>query len=439
VVPVLFMEGVSGAFFRPLAVSYVLAVLASLVVALTVTPALALMLLGNGAVQASEGPLVRTVQRGYDAFLARTIRAPLAALVTGVERVVDGYPGLSGNVQTYLRDRMREVLTGADDAIVVRLYGPERATLQRTAEDVKQALSKINGIAALKVEGQAEEAQIEVRVDLAAAERYGLKPGDIRRQVATVFAGLQVGTLFEQQKVFEVVVWGAPEVRSSLTSLRELLLETPKGKPVRLREVAPGRARRLDAADGAGRWRSRRVRRWRHLARVPRGIPGAPRHRGAQRNLARQSLPGDPGARGRSLRCAARRAWDPRTAGADPHDGGHDRGRPAARRIPRRHRGSRDRAPDGSGDPRGPRHVDVAHPGRAPRAVSEVRSDGASSHRRRDSPCRGVSAAGVNDTNACERDKEEAMQRSHRRWAVILIVAGLGGSACTHKTEMPAQ
>src|SRR5947199_10568056 len=107
------------------------------------------------------------------------------ATVAAVDRVLDCDPGLSGNVQTYLRDRMREVLTGADDAIVVRLYGPERATLQRTAQDVKQALSTINGIAALKVEGQAEEAQIEVRVDLAAAERHGLKPGDIRRQVAT--------------------------------------------------------------------------------------------------------------------------------------------------------------------------------------------------------------------------------------------------------------
>src|SRR3989454_10882657 len=97
---------------------------------------------------------------------------------------------------------------------------PPRSTLfPYTTLFRSQALSKINGIAALKVEGQAEEAQIEVRVDLAAAERYGLKPGDIRRQVATVFAGLQVGTLFEQQKVFEVVVWGAPEVRSSLTSL----------------------------------------------------------------------------------------------------------------------------------------------------------------------------------------------------------------------------
>src|SRR5207249_1315680 len=87
-VPVLFVEGVSGAVFRPLAVSYVLAVLASLVVAVIATPALALMLLGSGAVQASEGPLVRTVQRGYDAFLARTIRAPRAALVTAVGLVV---------------------------------------------------------------------------------------------------------------------------------------------------------------------------------------------------------------------------------------------------------------------------------------------------------------------------------------------------------------
>src|SRR5207245_9475461 len=84
VVPVLFMEGVSGAFFRPLAVSYVLAVLASLVVALTVTPALALMLLGNGAVQASEGPLVRTAQRAYDALLPRPTRAPPAPLAPPV-------------------------------------------------------------------------------------------------------------------------------------------------------------------------------------------------------------------------------------------------------------------------------------------------------------------------------------------------------------------
>jgi Cu/Ag efflux pump CusA len=52
-----------------------------------------------------------------------------------------------------------------------------------------------------------------------------------------LLSGLQVGTLFEEQKVFEVVVWGVPEIRNSLTDIRELLIETPGG-PVPLGELA---------------------------------------------------------------------------------------------------------------------------------------------------------------------------------------------------------
>src|SRR2546425_11027289 len=40
---------------------------------------------------------------------------------------------------------------------------------------------------------------------------------------------------------------------------------------------------------------------------------------------------------------------------------------------------------------------------------------------------------------ANKRNKEEAMQRSHRRWALILILVGLQASACTHKSDMPSQ
>ena len=46
--------------------------------------------------------------------------------------------------------------------------------------------------------------------DLAAAGRVGWKPGDVRA-AATVFSGLEVGNLYEEQKVFEVVVWGTPD------------------------------------------------------------------------------------------------------------------------------------------------------------------------------------------------------------------------------------
>jgi Cu/Ag efflux pump CusA len=87
------------------------------------------------------------------------------------------------------------------------------------------------------VEVPIEEPTLEIEVDLAAAQTHGIKPGDVRRQAAILLSGLQVGALFEEQKVFDVVVWGTPEMRQSLTNVRELLIETPGGH-VRLGDVA---------------------------------------------------------------------------------------------------------------------------------------------------------------------------------------------------------
>ena len=79
---------------------------------------------------------------------------------------------------------------------------------------------------------------MEVEVNLEAAQKFGIKPGDARRAAATLMQGIVVGNLFEQQKVFEVVVRGAVDVRDDLTSIRELLLDTPSGGHVQLGEVA---------------------------------------------------------------------------------------------------------------------------------------------------------------------------------------------------------
>src|SRR5207249_10326496 len=88
--PVFFLGGVSGAFFQPLAVSYTLALLASMVVALTVTPALCLLLLRNVPLERRESPLLLWLQRGYGAVLGwiiRTLRPAflvIAVLAVGV-------------------------------------------------------------------------------------------------------------------------------------------------------------------------------------------------------------------------------------------------------------------------------------------------------------------------------------------------------------------
>lgn len=341
--PIFFLGGVSGAFFQPLVISYALALLASMVVALVITPALCLLLLRNVSLERHESPLLRWLQHGYEAalgwilrmlhpaFLAigvlatgaftlvslamlpsfvgtpvlpsfkepnvmiqwqappgtsypemarittvasrelRTIpgvrnvaanigRAVLGdqvvdvnsaqlvvsidpaanydATVAAIRKVAGGYPGIRSDVQTYLKETTSQVLTGSSNDIVVRISGPDLGVLRSKAEEVRRVLSQINGAVDVHTELQVEQPLVDIEVDLAKAQRYGLKPGDVRREASTLVAGIEAGSLFEEQKVFQVVVWGTPQTRHSLTSIRDLLIDTPGGGQVRLGDVA---------------------------------------------------------------------------------------------------------------------------------------------------------------------------------------------------------
>jgi Cu/Ag efflux pump CusA len=79
---------------------------------------------------------------------------------------------------------------------------------------------------------------LEIEVNLEKAKHYGLKPGDVRRAATSLISGIHVGNLFEEQKVFEVMVYGTPNTRHSLTSIENLLIDTPSGGHVPLKEVA---------------------------------------------------------------------------------------------------------------------------------------------------------------------------------------------------------
>src|SRR3990172_12598342 len=80
--------------------------------------------------------------------------------------------------------------------------------------------------------------QIEVKVDLEKAQMHGLKPGDVRRAASYIVAGEEVGDLHIGNRTYDVNVWSIPSVRDSLSDIRGLLLDTPKGGHVRLDEVA---------------------------------------------------------------------------------------------------------------------------------------------------------------------------------------------------------
>ena len=367
VAPLLLMQGLSAAFFKPLAWSYIIAVVISLVVATTVTPALAMLLSPRGPVaqpggsasmdplqrlygrlagpatrspalayaitacgvlvavlafsqqerslipsfketdvfvelQAPPGTSLQAMDRMSSALIhdllaipgvrnaaAQIGRALLShevadvnsanlwvsvdpkadyeATLAAMRTVVSGQPGISGEVQTFLSKKVRESLTGEDRAIAVRIYGENLGILRAKAEEIRQTLAKIPGIKSPEVEPQAEQQVIDVEVDLEKARAYGLKPGDVRRSASALIGGITVGSLFQEQKVFDVVIWGRPNIRNNLNDIQNLMIDTESGTQVRLGDVArvntvaapsvlhrQGASRRIDVeADVSGR------------------------------------------------------------------------------------------------------------------------------------------------------------------------------------------
>jgi Cu/Ag efflux pump CusA len=129
-------------------------------------------------------------------------------------------------------------LTGSEEAIVVRIWGRELDVLRGKAEEVRQILSEIDGVVEEHVDLETDIPQLDVEVDLEKAQLYGIKPGDVRRAVAALVASEEVGDIFQGGKAYDVHVWSTPETRDDLTSIRQLLLDTPGGGHVTLEEVA---------------------------------------------------------------------------------------------------------------------------------------------------------------------------------------------------------
>lgn len=344
--PIFFLGGVAGTFFQPLAIAYVLAIATSLLVALTVTPAMCLLLLPNAPLKEERDTrFVAALKRRYVGFLPRVVGRPSVAvgitigglLLAGVgygtfkdqflpdfretdflmhfvekpgtsieamdritirasrelraipgvrnfgahigraeqadevvgpnftelwislderadydaslkriKEVVEGYPGLFRDVLTYLRERIKEVLTGAGATIVVRIYGPDQEELRAAGARVRSAISGLQGVSDLKLESQVLVPQIRIRPRAAELARLGLTAGEVRRQAQMLVAQQKVGEIYRDQKAFDVAVWGEPAVRGSVHALRDLMIQVPAGSsappgagaPVRLGDIA---------------------------------------------------------------------------------------------------------------------------------------------------------------------------------------------------------
>ncbi|MEQ8727496.1 MAG: efflux RND transporter permease subunit [Sandaracinaceae bacterium] len=349
--PLLFLTGIEGRLLRPLAVSYLVAILASLFVAVTVTPVLSSWLLprrsflrrlfnrGGAETESKEPPLQRWLHRAYEPLLRFSVGSPRFVAGAALVFVVVGVSALAGTGRSFLpefnegslniamvvlpgtsldesdalgrlaeealladpavvsttrrtgraernehvqgpeasemdvllrpdderdreqvladlRDRLAVVpgatftfgqpishridhmLSGQRSALTIRVVGEDLDAARRTAAQVRDAMTGVEGLVDVQVEPVVDTPQLVVNVDPSAAAQHELSRGEAASAVGLALWGREVGRVFEDASSTDIVVRYGDEVRTDRDRLAEVRVPTPSGASVPLSAIA---------------------------------------------------------------------------------------------------------------------------------------------------------------------------------------------------------
>ncbi|RQT22179.1 efflux RND transporter permease subunit [Burkholderia contaminans] len=140
--PVLTLSGVAGKLFAPLGIAYILAVLASLCIALTLTPAMALALLSRGPLPAHEPRLIAGLKKRYTALLMQVeqhVKTVMVAVALMCVAALASLPFMGGNFIPELREGHYIVHMGIAP-------GTSLAESMRIGTQVTHALVQVPGV-----------------------------------------------------------------------------------------------------------------------------------------------------------------------------------------------------------------------------------------------------------------------------------------------------
>jgi len=155
-------------------------------------------------------------------------------------------PGATFNFTQPIIDTATEIVTGSSADLAVIISGPDLGRLRALAAETLQLLRAIPGAADTSIEQEADQAQLQIRIDRMKVARYGINVGDVQDVIDLALGGAPITTVFEGDRRFDVVARFAPEARANPTAIRALQIPTRDGARVPLSELAD-----IRIADGA--------------------------------------------------------------------------------------------------------------------------------------------------------------------------------------------
>ncbi len=167
-------------------------------------------------------------------------------LIAAMDRDLAVIPGVNWNFSQPIADNMEEAVSGVKGQLAIKLYGDDLKTLEATGDKVMGVMSKVRGIEDLGLFRVVGQPNVNVIVDRAKADRFGINVADVQDAIETAVGGKAVSQILKGERRYDLVVRYLPDYRSNIETISAIRILAPNGERVALSQMCT-----IQVQDGA--------------------------------------------------------------------------------------------------------------------------------------------------------------------------------------------
>ncbi len=170
-----------------------------------------------------------------------------AGLIEAINQKLSSFPGVNFNYTQPAEDAVDEAETGLKSSLAVKIFGSNLDTLEKKGRAIKQIMERVRGIRDVTLVQELGQPSLTIKIDRAKIARYGLNVSDINGLIQTAIGGDVATQVVQEEKQFDLIVRLEREYRDTPEEIANILVATPGGQQVPLKEFADiqGRKRRV--------------------------------------------------------------------------------------------------------------------------------------------------------------------------------------------------
>jgi cobalt-zinc-cadmium resistance protein CzcA len=159
-------------------------------------------------------------------------------LIEEIEGRLKDIPGIIFNFSQVIQDNVEEAMSGVKGENSIKLFGPDLKTMEAIATEIERVMQQIKGVKDLGIFRLVGQPNLLIQVDREASARYGLQVADVNAVVQAAVGGQAVTQVYEGERLFDLVVRFLPEFRQDVDAIGNILVSTPDGARIPLKQVA---------------------------------------------------------------------------------------------------------------------------------------------------------------------------------------------------------